>query len=68
MIENNTTKETDQIIIKGSISRQLLKMGFTIIDVRPQKQSDGTIDFSRNVMVFQAKTGLRDAVNKLLGR
>ena len=68
MKETYQVKETDQIIIKGSISRQLLKMGFTIIDVRPQKQLDGTIDFSRNVMVFQAKTGLRDAVNKLLGR
>lgn len=61
-------QEIDQIIIKGSVARKLLQMGFIIKDVRPQKQEDGTIDFSRNIFVFAGKSGLRDAVNKLLNR
>jgi hypothetical protein len=67
-MNNYETKETDQVIIKGSVARKLLKMGYSICDIRPQKQTDGSIDFSRNVMVFSAKEGLRDAVNKLLNR
>jgi hypothetical protein len=59
-------KEIDRVIIKGSVARQLLKLGFTIIDVRPQKQENGQIDFSRNVLVFRAQDGLGDAVEKLL--
>ena len=57
--------EKDQIIIKASIARKLLKMGFNIIDVRPQKQKDGTIDFSRCVFVFEGKEGLEQAVKSL---
>jgi hypothetical protein len=66
MNEIYETKEIDQVIIKGSVARKLLRLGFSIIDVRPQKQTDGTIDFSRNVLVFKAQEGLQDAVNKLL--
>jgi hypothetical protein len=66
MNEISKTKEIDQVIIKGSVARKLIKMGFNVIDIRPQKQLDGTIDFSRNVIVFGAKEGLQEAVNILL--
>lgn len=59
-------KENNQIVIKASIARKLLKMGFNIVDVRPQKQQDGTIDFSRCVFVFAAKEGLRKAIESLI--
>lgn len=58
--------EIDQIVIKPAIARKLLKEGFTIKDVRPQKKDDGSIDFTRCVFLFEAKDGLREALNSLL--
>lgn len=60
--------ETDQIVIKGSIARHLLKNGFVIKDVKPQIQQDGSIDFTRNVFLFEAKVGLKDAIKKLINK
>jgi hypothetical protein len=58
--------EIDQIVIKGSIARKLIHMGFTIKDIMPQKQSDGTIDFTRNAFLFKAQEGLDKAVQSLI--
>ena len=55
----------NQIVIKASIVRKLLKMGFNIIDVRPQKQEDGTTDFTRCVFLFEGKDGLEKAIKSL---
>lgn len=49
------------LVIKPSIARKLLKMGFHIIDIRPQKQEDGTMDFTRCAFVFENKEGLKEA-------
>lgn len=58
--------ERNQVVIKGSIAKKLLKMGFKIVDVKPQKQEDGTIDFTRCVFVFEGKKGLDEAVQALI--
>lgn len=58
-------KERNQTVIKGSIARKLIKMGFNIVDVKPQRQENGTIDFTRCVFVFGAKEGLQKAVESL---
>ena len=58
----------DRTVIKGSVARKLLKMGFKIKDVKPQKQEDGSIDYTRCVFVFEGKTGLDDAIYRLLER
>lgn len=58
-------KENNQIVIKASIARKLLKMGFNIIDIRPQRQENGTTDFSRCVFVFDGKEGLKKAIESL---
>jgi hypothetical protein len=58
--------EKNQIVIKASIARKLLRMGFKIVDVKPQKQEDGTTDFTRCVFVFEAKDGLRKAIEALI--
>ena len=53
------------LIIKPSIARKLLKMGFRIIDIRPQKQEDGTTDFTRCAFVFENVEGLKEAFESL---
>lgn len=55
----------DQIVIKPAIARKLLKMGFEVKDIRPQKQSDGTIDFSRCVFLFRGKENLIETLESL---
>lgn len=58
--------ERNQVVIKGSVARKLLKMGFKIVDVKPQKQEDGTIDFTRCVFVFEGQKGLDEAIQTLI--
>jgi len=58
--------EKNQIVIKASIARKLLKMGFKIVDVKPQKQENGTIDFTRCVFVFEGEKGLDKAIRTLI--
>ena len=53
------------LVIKPSIARKLLKMGFHIIDIRPQKQEDGTMDFTRCAFVFENKEGLKEIFESL---
>lgn len=53
------------IVIKPAIARKLLKMGYHISDIRPQKQEDGTIDFTRCVFVFDWAKGLGEAIRRL---
>ena len=45
--------------------RKLEKMGFNIIDIRPEKQEDGTTDFTRCVFLFEGKDGLEKAIKSL---
>ena len=42
-----------RIVIKPSVARKLLRMGYKIIDVRPQRQLDGSVDYTRCVFVFE---------------
>lgn len=53
------------LVIKPAIARKLLKMGFHIIDIRPQKQEDGTMDFTRCAFVFENKEGLKEIFESL---
>lgn len=53
------------LVIKPSIARKLLKMGFRIIDIRPQKQEDGTTDFTRCAFVFENRKGLKEIFESL---
>jgi len=55
-----------RLIIKPSIARRLLKQGFQIVDIKPQKQIDGTTDFTRCVFLFGYKDGIDKATNKKL--
>lgn len=41
-----------RVVIKPSIARKLLKLGFQIIDIKPQRKESGEIDFTRCVFLF----------------
>ena len=51
--------EKNQLVIKPTIARKLLKDGFNIIDIKPQRNVEtGQYDFTRCVFVFEGKDGL----------
>lgn len=58
--------ETNQIVISPSIARKLLKLGFEICDICPQRTKDGTIDFTRCVFLFKGKDGLSSTIESLI--
>jgi hypothetical protein len=55
----------DQLVIKGDLARKLLKHGYTIKDLKPKRNEDGTYDFTRSIFVFQWKEGLLEAIESL---
>lgn len=40
-------------------------MGYQIVDLKPQKQEDGTTDFTRCVFLFAYKNGIDNEINLL---
>lgn len=55
-----------RIVIKPAVARKLLKLGYKIIDIKPQRQESGFIDFTRSVFLFEYEDGLDDDIQKLL--
>lgn len=60
-MEKNSGK---YLIIKPSIARQLVKMGYKIIDL-PIYQSNGVKDFTKCIFMFQYEEGLDAVVEQL---
>lgn len=54
-----------RIIIKGSIARKLLKLGYTIVDIYPQRRTDGTYDYTRSSFVFAYEDGIDEKIAEL---
>ena len=52
-------------VYKPSVAHQLLQMGYSIKDVKPQKQEDGSIDYTRCVFLFESKEGIEYAIRVL---
>lgn len=52
-------------VFKPSVAHQLLRMGYVVKDVLPQKQIDGSIDYSRCTFVFEDKEGIGYAIRTL---
>jgi len=59
---------TYRLIIKPSIARKLLHKGYKIIDIKPQKQTDGTTDFTRCVFLFAYKEGIDSDIKTFIER
>lgn len=59
----------ERIIFKMSIARKLLKLGYKIIDLKPQKNKyTGELDFSRCYFIFEYKNGIDGEIKKLLNK
>lgn len=57
--------ESNQVVIKPSIARKLLKDGYSICDIKPQmNEKTGTYDFTRCVFIFSGKDGLYRSIEK----
>lgn len=57
--------ERNQVVIKPTIARKLLRNGYSIIDIKPQRNVEtGEYDFTRCVFVFQGKDGLCATIEK----
>lgn len=57
--------ERNQVVIKPTIARKLLRNGYSIIDIKPQRNVEtGEYDFTRCVFVFQGKDGLCTEIEK----
>lgn len=54
---NKTTKDC-QIILSGRLARILLREGYTIVDVKPQKENR-----ERTLFVFKNESGLQERIN-----
>lgn len=51
----------NRIVFKGSIARQLLREGYTIVDVKPDR-----INSDKSVFVFRNDEGLEDRLFELV--
>lgn len=57
-----------RLIIKPSIAKKLLNAGYRIIDLKPQKQIDGSVDYSRCVFLFAAEGLIDEEIKKLTNK
>ena len=60
MHEKNTL-----VIFSSEMARQLLRMGFTIVDIKPDKLDE---DGKRSVFIFKNDNGLKDAMQSLINK
>ena len=44
-------------VYKPDIARKLLKIGYTIVDLKPMKRENGLFDFTRSIYVFKDSDG-----------
>ena len=51
----------NRIVFKGSIARQLLREGYTIVDIKPDK-----VNSNKSVFVFKNEDGLEDRMFELV--
>ena len=54
-----------RIIIKGSIARKLLKLGYTIVNIYHQRRTDGKYDYTRSSFVFAYEDGIDEKIAEL---
>lgn len=57
-----------RIVFKISVARQLIKLGYRVIDLKPQKKKDGNLDFTRCCFVFEYQDGLDDDIRLLINK
>ena len=65
MKEVRTIQIENRLIIQPSTARKLLKLGYQIIDLKPQKQTDGSVDYTRTVFLFAFKDGIDKDIQEI---
>jgi len=60
-----TIQNDNRLIIQPSIARKLLKLGYQIIDLKPQRQTDGSVDYTRTVFLFAYKDGIDKSIQDI---
>lgn len=57
--------EKTRLVFKPSIARRLLKNDYKVVDIKPQKQQDGSVDYTRVIFVFEYKDGIDAIINEM---
>ena len=54
-------------VYKPDIARKLLKLGYTIVDLKPMKRENGEMDFTRSIFVFENTDGqIEESINSII--
>lgn len=53
------------LVIKGDLAKKLLALNYTIIDLMPKKELDGTFDYTRSVFIFKNENNILEVIDKL---
>lgn len=53
------------LVIKHSLAKLLLREGYSIKDLVPKKNIDGSTDYTRSAYVFEWKEGIEESINRL---
>lgn len=54
-----------RLVFKVSVARQLLRMNYRIVDLKPAKTKDGGIDFNKTIFVFADENGIAEEITRL---
>lgn len=52
---------TQRVVFKGSIARQLLREGYHLVDIKPDR-----IDSNKSVFIFEITDGFEDRMYELI--
>lgn len=65
MNNDNQLDKEPITIFKGGIARLLLRKGYRLVDILPQKLSDGTMDYTRSCFLFADENDIRLELDKI---
>lgn len=55
-------------VYKASVARQLIKMGYRVIDLKPGRTLSGDLNFQGTIFVFRDDPGLKDIIKQLTAK
>lgn len=54
-----------RLVFNVSVARQLLRMNYRIVDLKPAKTKDGQVDFNKTIFVFTDENGIAEEIKRL---
>lgn len=54
-----------RLVFKVSVARQLLRMNYRIVDLKPAKTKNGQVDFNKTIFVFADENGIAEEIKRL---